>query len=142
MTSHSTSSASAAETPLPPAPTILVVDDSPTESHIFATILSGAGYRVETAVDGAQGIEMARRLKPDLILMDIIMPVLNGFAATRELHRDPATAAIPIIIVTTKDQTTDRTWGLRQGAVDYLIKPVTAADLLAHVRAALGGQPG
>lgn len=117
--------------------TVLIVDDSPTESRIFSNMLGKAGYRVETATNGEQGIEMARRLQPDVILMDVIMPVLNGFQATRMLHRDAATAGIPIILVTTKDQPTDRVWGMRQGAVDYLIKPVAATELLARVQAAL-----
>lgn len=114
--------------------TVLVIDDSPTETRIFLNILVKAGYRVETASDGNQGIEMARSLRPDLILMDVIMPVLNGFQATRMLHKDESTAQIPIILVTTKDQPTDRTWGLRQGAVDYLVKPVEPSRLLERVR--------
>ncbi|WP_295388201.1 response regulator [uncultured Thiodictyon sp.] len=117
--------------------TVLIVDDSPTETRIFINTLSQAGYRVETATDGEQGVEMARRIQPDAILMDVIMPTLNGFQATRMLHRDAATANIPIIMVTTKDQPTDRTWGLRQGAVDYLVKPVSPAALLECLRAAL-----
>ena len=80
--------------------TVLIVDDSPTESRIFSNTLGKAGYRVETATNGEQGIEMARRLQPDVILMDVIMPVLNGFQATRMLHRDAATAGIPIFMVT------------------------------------------
>lgn len=119
--------------------TVLVIDDSPTETRILAHILRKAGYRVETAADGLEGVEMARRLRPDLILMDVIMPALNGFQATRMLHRDAATAAIPIVIITTKDQPTDRTWGLRQGAADYLVKPVVPAELLRRIRAILGG---
>jgi twitching motility two-component system response regulator PilH len=119
--------------------TVLVVDDSPTETRILANTLAKAGYRVETAADGEQGVEMARRLHPDLILMDVIMPGMNGFQATRMLNRDADTAGIPIIMVTTKDQPTDRTWGLRQGAVDYLIKPIDTALLLERVRRAIGG---
>ncbi len=122
-----------------PRGTVLVVDDSPTETRIFVTALVRAGYRVETASDGEQGVEVARRLLPDLILMDVIMPVLNGFQATRILHRDEATAHIPVIMVTTKDQPTDRTWGLRQGASDYLVKPVDPAALVERVNAVLGG---
>jgi twitching motility two-component system response regulator PilH len=121
-----------------PRGTILVVDDSPTETRIFVTALVRAGYRVETASDGEQGVEQARRLLPDLILMDVIMPVLNGFQATRMLHRDEATAHIPVIMVTTKDQPTDRTWGLRQGASDYLVKPVDPVALVERVNAVLG----
>lgn len=121
------------------ARTVLVVDDSPTETRILVNSLVKAGFRVETASNGEQGVEMARRLLPDLILMDVIMPVLNGFQATRILRRDEATARIPVVIVTTKDQQTDRTWGLRQGAVDYLVKPVDTAELLARIRGLLGG---
>jgi twitching motility two-component system response regulator PilH len=119
--------------------TVLVIDDSPTETRIFVTTLTRAGYRVETAPDGEQGVELARRIRPDLILMDVIMPVLNGFQATRMLHRDAATADIPVVMVTTKDQPTDRTWGLRQGAVEYLVKPVDPAELVQRVTAILGG---
>lgn len=119
------------------AATVLVVDDSPTETRIFVNALVKAGFRVETASNGEEGVEMARRLHPDLILMDVIMPVLNGFQATRILHRDEATARIPVIMVTTKDQQTDRTWGLRQGAVDYLVKPVDINELLARIRGIL-----
>jgi twitching motility two-component system response regulator PilH len=126
-----------AEAPSGTGATVLVVDDSPTETRIFVNALVKAGFRVETASNGEQGVEMARRLRPDLILMDVIMPVLNGFQATRMLHRDEATADIPVIMVTTKDQQTDRTWGLRQGAVDYLVKPVDTTELLARIRGRL-----
>ncbi len=119
-------------------PLVLVIDDSPTERRILGHTLTKAGFRVEIASDGLEGVEMARRLLPDLILMDVIMPALNGFQATRMLHRDEATAEIPIIIITTKDQPTDRTWGLRQGAIDYLIKPLDTNELLARIRAILG----
>lgn len=117
--------------------TILVVDDSPTERHIYETALSKAGFRVESAEDGEKGVEAARRLRPDLVVMDVVMPVLNGFQATRELQKDEATKDIPVIMVTTKDQDTDRAWGLRQGALDYLVKPVDPDELVARIRAAL-----
>jgi twitching motility two-component system response regulator PilH len=119
--------------------TILVVDDSPTEQHVLRSILEKAGFEVETAADGQEGIEQAKLLKPKLILMDVVMPVLNGFQATRKLSEDSETSDIPVIMVTTKDQETDKKWGLRQGAEDYLVKPVTAEDLLQRVRAVLGG---
>lgn len=121
-----------------PLGTILVVDDSPTERHIFSEALSRAGFKVATASNGEEGVEAAHRLHPDLILMDVVMPVLNGFQATRQLQRDPDTADIPVIMVTTKGQETDRTWGLRQGALDYLVKPVDADELVARIRVALG----
>lgn len=129
--------ASAATAPSATA-TVLVVDDSPTETRILSTTLTKAGYRVETATNGEEGVEAARRIHPDVILMDVIMPVLNGFQATRILRGDAETAGIPIIMVTTKDMQTDRTWGLRQGANDYLIKPVDRQLLLERIRILLG----
>ena len=120
------------------AATVLIVDDSPTETMIMRNALIKAGFRVETAVNGQEGVEAAQRQHPDLILMDVIMPILNGFQATRMLQRDAATAGIPVIMVTTKDQVTDRSWGLRQGAVDYLVKPVNPEELIQRIRAALG----
>lgn len=122
----------------PSLATVLIVDDSPTETTIFRNALIKAGFRVETAVNGEEGVEAAQRLHPDLILMDVIMPGLNGFQATRMLKRDPVTAQIPVIVVTTKSQQTDRAWGLRQGAVDYLVKPVDPKELVARVKVALG----
>ncbi|MBU0499589.1 MAG: response regulator [Gammaproteobacteria bacterium] len=117
---------------------ILIVDDSPTEVYVLSNILKGAGYGVFTANDGESGVQAAREHKPDLILMDVVMPGLNGFQATRELSKDPATASIPVILVTTKDQETDKTWGMRQGAKGYVVKPVADAELIAKIRATLG----
>ncbi|MDJ0806979.1 MAG: response regulator [Gammaproteobacteria bacterium] len=119
--------------------TILVVDDSPTELHVFKKILEKQGYSTEIARDGQEGIDVARRVRPDLILMDVVMPVLNGFQATRKLRNDPETSNIPIIMVTTKDQQTDINWGKRQGANEYLVKPVSPADLLVKIKALLDG---
>ena len=99
--------------------TVLIVDDSPTEMHVLRGILQKGGYRVITAVDGESGVAQAEHSKPDLILMDVVMPGLNGFQATRQLSRNPETSGIPIIMVTTKAQETDRAWGLRQGAREY-----------------------
>lgn len=106
---------------------------------MFTDALVKAGFRVEAAANGEEGVAAARRLHPDLILMDVVMPVLNGFQATRQLQKDPTTADIPVIMVTSKDQETDKTWGLRIGATDYLVKPVDLKDLVARVRTALGG---
>ena len=114
--------------------TILIVDDSPTEIHVLKGLLESENFKVVTAVSGEDGIALAMQLKPDLILMDVVMPGMNGFKATRQLSRNPETAAIPIIMVTTKDQDTDRAWALRQGAKDYVVKPVTAAMLLEKIR--------
>lgn len=116
---------------------ILVVDDSPTETHVLKTMLEKHGYHISVALDGEQGMTKAQREQPDLILMDIVMPGVNGFQATRKLSKDSATASIPIIIISTKDQETDRDWGMRQGALDYITKPVTEAGLLGKINAAL-----
>ena len=117
--------------------TILVVDDSPTEIHIFKKILEKQGYNIVVAKDGQEGIELALQTHPDLILMDVVMPVLNGFQATRKLKNNEETAGIPVIMVTTKDQQTDINWGMRQGANEYLVKPVAPAELLFKIKALL-----
>ncbi len=118
---------------------ILIVDDSPTEVHVMQKALERHGYRTAAAENGAEGIRKAREMKPDLIFMDVVMPGVNGFQATRTLANDPDTRAIPIIMVTTKGQETDRIWGLRQGAVDYMVKPVSADKLVEKAQAALAG---
>ena len=120
-----------------PIKKILVVDDSPTERQVLSDFLSRQGFVVITAANGEEAVVRARAERPDLILMDVVMPGMNGFQATRKLSRDLMTKDIPVIIVTTKDQDTDREWGLRQGARDYMVKPVVATDLLAKVEAAL-----
>ncbi|MCP3670289.1 MAG: response regulator [Gammaproteobacteria bacterium] len=117
--------------------TVLVVDDSPTELHILKGFLEEAGYAVLLAENAELGIEQVQSAKPDLILMDVVMPGLNGFQATRQLSRNPETSDIPVIMVTTKDQETDRTWGLRQGAKEYIIKPVEKNELLSRIKAVL-----
>ncbi|RLK51391.1 twitching motility two-component system response regulator PilH [Alkalispirillum mobile] len=118
---------------------ILVIDDSPTDLHAIKAILEPEGHQLIEAADGEQGIEKARGSRPDLILMDIVMPGMNGFQATRRLNRDADTASIPVIMVSSKDQATDRIWAKRQGAVDYIAKPVEKEELLEKIRAALGG---
>jgi twitching motility two-component system response regulator PilH len=117
--------------------TILIVDDSPTEAHVLKGILEKNGFEVETAENGTEGIERAREIKPDLVLMDVVMPGLNGFQATRQLTKGAETADIPVIIVTTKDQETDRVWGMRQGAKDFLSKPVAEKTLMEKINAVL-----
>lgn len=119
-------------------PLVLIVDDSPTEVHVLSGYLEKHGFETAAAADGREGIDKARELRPSLILMDVVMPGMNGFQATRELARDPQTASIPVLMVTTKGLETDKIWGMRQGAVDYLVKPVTEAQLVDKVRAALG----
>lgn len=117
---------------------ILIVDDSPTESHILSKMLESKGYQIVTAASGEAGVDVAKQEMPDLVLMDVVMPGLNGFQATRQLKKDPTTAHIPVIIVTTKDQETDKIWGMRQGAKDYLTKPVEEANLISTIQAILG----
>ncbi len=114
---------------------VLVVDDSPTERFFLTDLLRKNGYDVLTAETGEQGVALAKSEKPDLVLMDVVMPGLNGFQATRQLSKDPETQKIPVIMCTTKDQETDRVWGLRQGAVEYVVKPVVAEDLLGKIMA-------
>lgn len=114
---------------------ILVVDDSPTERFFTVDVLTKAGYQVSTAENGEDGIAKAKAERPDLILMDVVMPGLNGYQATRTLTRDEATKDIPIIVCTSKGQETDKIWGMRQGAVDYLVKPLNPNDLLQRIAA-------
>ena len=118
--------------------TVMIVDDSPTERYNATRILEKHGYVVEFTTDGESSLDMARETKPDLILMDVVMPGMNGFQATRALSKNPETANIPVIIVTTKDQETDKVWGLRQGARDYVVKPIKENDLISRVQAILG----
>lgn len=116
-----------------PVKRVLVVDDSPTERFFLTDLLRKHGYEVLTAESGEQGVALAKSEKPDLVLMDVVMPGLNGFQATRQLSRDPATQKIPVIMCTTKGQETDRVWGMRQGAVEYVVKPVVAEELLGKI---------
>ena len=109
---------------------ILIVDDSPTEMFRFREILSKHGYEVLEATNGADGVTLAQAELPDLVLMDVVMPGVNGFQATRQIARGETTKHIPIVIVSTKDQATDRVWGKRQGAIDYLTKPVDEKQLI------------
>lgn len=114
---------------------IMVVDDSPTERAHLESLLKRAGFDVILVDSGEAAIERAKRDLPDLILMDVVMPGLNGFQATRAITRDESTQHIPVVICTTKDQETDRIWGLRQGARDYVTKPVLESELIAKIKA-------
>src|ERR1700680_812848 len=116
---------------------ILIVDDSPTEVHVRHKAPERHGYRTAWAGDGAEAIRLARQMHPDLIFMDIVMPGINGYQATRTLLNDPNTSAIPIVMVTSKGHEADRVWGLRQGGVDYLSKPVSPDQLGAKAQATL-----
>jgi twitching motility two-component system response regulator PilH len=116
-----------------PARKIMVVDDSATERWYIADLLVRSGYEVVTADSGADALAKVRLERPSLIVMDVVMPGASGFQVVRTLARDPETQAIPVILCTSKSAETDRIWGLRQGARDYVTKPVDAAELLAKV---------
>jgi twitching motility two-component system response regulator PilH len=121
-------------------PRVLIVDDSPTETYAFQGMLEKHEFEVLTADNGADGVALARQELPDVVLMDIVMPGLNGFQATRQLTKGADTAHIPVVIVTTKDQETDRVWGRRQGASGYLVKPVSEEELLKTIEAVMAGK--
>ncbi len=112
---------------------VLIIDDSPTELHLFQNMLEKAGFDTLVADSGEEGVKAARTARPDCILMDVVMPGMNGFQATRKLTKDPMTSSIPVIIITSKNQETDKIWGMRQGAVEYLVKPVSDKDLVAMI---------
>ena len=109
---------------------ILIVDDSPSQLLGLKRIVEKLGHETLTAEDGAAGVEVAKREIPDLILMDVVMPNLNGFQATRTISKDASTAHIPVVLVTTKDQETDKVWGMRQGAKAYVTKPIKEDELV------------
>ncbi|MDM1759382.1 response regulator [Acinetobacter sp. 251-1] len=113
---------------------ILIVDDSPTEMYRFKEILSRHGYDVLEANNGADGVTLTQAEQPDLVLMDVVMPGVNGFQATRQIARGATTKHIPVVIVSTKDQDTDRVWGKRQGACDYLTKPIDENVLINVIK--------
>jgi twitching motility two-component system response regulator PilH len=118
-----------------PVKSILIVDDSATDRQFLSDLLSKNGFKVATAQNAEEALAKAKQLRPDLVLMDIVMPGENGFQATRTLSKDEATKQIPIIICTSKGQDTDKAWGMRQGARDYIVKPVSGPELLAKISA-------
>ena len=113
---------------------ILIVDDSPTERFFLADLLGKQGYQITMAENGTEALEKAKQTMPDLILMDVVMPGLNGFQATRAISKDDTLKHIPVILCTTKDQETDKIWGLRQGAIEYIVKPIDGPALLQKIR--------
>lgn len=118
---------------------VLIVDDSPTEVHIYKTYLEKAGFEVVVAETAEDGIQAARDEEPDVVLMDVVMPGMNGFQATRQLSKGGNTADIPVVLLTTKGTETDKVWGMRQGATDYIVKPVKEEDLISRLKAAAQG---
>jgi twitching motility two-component system response regulator PilH len=118
-----------------PIKNVLIVDDSPTDRQYLTELLAKNGYKVSTADSAEDALAKVKQQKPDLVLMDVVMPGQSGFQATRTLAKDEATKNIPVIICTTKAQDTDKAWGMKQGARDYVVKPVVASDLLAKIAA-------
>ena len=118
---------------------ILLIEDSPTEAAVMTQLLQRNGHQVTTSVNAEDGIATCRRDKPDLVLMDVVLPGMNGFQATRALSRDGATGNIPVLIVSTKGMETDKAWGMRQGARDYIVKPPDEGALIARINELLGG---
>jgi twitching motility two-component system response regulator PilH len=117
---------------------ILIVDDSPTDAYLVKNILEGQGYQTSEASNGEEGIQKAKDTKPNLIIMDVVMPGLNGFQATRKITKAPETSSIPVIIVSSKNMESDRAWGLMQGAKEFLVKPVKQDELLDAVKRLIG----
>lgn len=118
---------------------ILIVDDSPTDVQNLKNMLERSGHSVSEAHNAQEALDRVKAEKPDCVIMDVVMPGVNGFQATRTLSKDPATQHIPVIVVSSKSQETDRVWALRQGAKEYLVKPVKETDLLGAIKAVLGG---
>ncbi len=117
---------------------ILLIEDSPTEAAVMTQLLERNGHQVTTSASAEDGIASCKRDKPDLVLMDVVLPGMNGFQATRALTRDADTSHIPVLIVSTKSLDTDRVWGLRQGAKDYIVKPPREGDLIERINALVG----
>ncbi|MCE2908805.1 MAG: hypothetical protein RLZZ341_509 [Pseudomonadota bacterium] len=114
---------------------ILIVDDSKTELFHLSDILGKRGYSVRTAENGEEAMRRLEEDKPQLILMDVVMPGQNGFQLTRSITRDPRFSDVPVIMCTSKNQETDKVWGMRQGARDYIVKPVNPDELIAKIKA-------
>lgn len=118
---------------------VMIVDDSPTDVLNLRKMLTRAGHTVIEASSGSDALPLIRSERPDCVVMDVVMPGMNGFQATRTLSRDPVTAGIPVIVCSSKSQEADRIWALRQGAREYLVKPVKESELIAMIRSVLGG---
>ena len=116
---------------------ILLIEDSPTDTAVLTQLLERNGHQVMASDNAEDGIEVCRREKPDLVLMDVVLPGMNGFQATRALSRDADTKEIPVLIVSTKGMDTDKAWGLRQGAKDYIVKPPREDELIARINGLL-----
>ena len=117
---------------------ILLIEDSPTDTAVLTQLLERHGHQVLASASAEDGIEVCKRELPDLVLMDVVLPGMNGFQATRALTRDADTSHIPVLIVSTKSLDTDRVWGMRQGAKDYIVKPPREGDLIERINALIG----
>jgi twitching motility two-component system response regulator PilH len=113
---------------------ILIVDDSPTDAYLVKNILEREGYKTSEASSGEEGIQKAIELRPNLIIMDVVMQGLNGFQATRKITKNPQTSSIPVVIVSSKNMESDRAWGLMQGAKEFLVKPIKQKELLETLK--------
>lgn len=118
---------------------VLVVDDSPTDVLNLRKMLEKHGHQVSEALTGQDAIGLVAEQKPDVVVMDVVMPGLNGFQATRTLSKNPDTAGIPVIVVSSKGQETDKLWAKRQGAREYIVKPVKEPELINKIEAVLKG---
>jgi len=116
---------------------ILLIEDSPTDTAVLTQLLERNGHQVLASGSAEDGIEVCKREQPDLVLMDLVLPGMSGFQATRALSRDEATRRIPVLIVSTKGMETDKAWGMRQGAKDYVVKPPEEKDLIGRINALL-----
>jgi twitching motility two-component system response regulator PilH len=117
---------------------ILLIEDSPTDTAVLTQLLERNGHQVLASGSAEDGIATCKREQPDLVIMDVVLPGMNGFQATRALSKDAATSAIPVLIVSTKDMDVDKAWGMRQGARDYIVKPPRESELIARINAVLG----
>src|SRR5687768_7995347 len=117
---------------------ILLIEDSPTDTAVLTQLLERNGHQVLASPSAEDGIATCKREQPDLVIMDVVLPGMNGFQATRALSKDAATSAIPVLIVSTKDMDVDKAWGMRQGARDYIVKPPRESELIARINAVLG----
>ncbi|MGV8961754.1 MAG: response regulator [Stenotrophomonas sp.] len=117
---------------------ILLIEDSPTDRAVFTQWLEKAGHEVVATDNAEDGLQIARTQAPSLVLMDVVLPGMSGFQATRALARDEATRGIPVLIVSTKGMETDKAWGMRQGATDYIVKPPREDELIARINELVG----
>jgi len=116
---------------------VLIVDDSPAQVLSLKELIEGWGHETLTAADGARDVEIACEDHPDVILMDVVMPGMNGFQVTRKLSKNQHTKGIPVIFISNRNGEADRVWGMRQGAIAYITKPVNSDDLLSAISDAI-----